>query len=176
MRRYTAKNIVLSVAILLLLAVAVICAVHLFQPAVLPDRNVTSTKTIERNGVKYFPRQDITTFLIMGIDKEGKVESGDSYNNDGEADVVVVVVVDETNECYDILCLNRDTMVDIPVLGVGGRPAGTVNAQLALSHTYGSGLKDSCENTEKTEQDEKSFSAKRGKRRVDGEKNELRKK
>ncbi len=153
MRRYTAKNIVLSVAILLLLAVAVICAVHLFQPAVLPDRNVTSTKTIERNGVKYFPRQDITTFLIMGIDKEGKVESGDSYNNDGEADVVVVVVVDETNECYDILCLNRDTMVDIPVLGVGGRPAGTVNAQLALSHTYGSGLKDSCENTEKTVSD-----------------------
>jgi len=38
-------------------------------------------------------------------------------------------------------------MLEIPVLGFGGRQAGTITRQLALAHTYGSGLEDSCENT-----------------------------
>jgi anionic cell wall polymer biosynthesis LytR-Cps2A-Psr (LCP) family protein len=41
-------------------------------------------------------------------------------------------------------------MVTMPVLGIGGKPAGTQRAQLALSHTQGSGLEDSCENTRTT--------------------------
>ena len=44
-------------------------------------------------------------------------------------------------------------MVDIPVLSLNGKPIGTVNAQLALSHTYGSGLHDSSENALKTVSD-----------------------
>ena len=39
------------------------------------------SKTITRNGVDYFPRQDITVFLMMGIDQTGPVKSSDSYNN-----------------------------------------------------------------------------------------------
>ena len=49
-----------------------------------------------------------------------------------------------------MLHLNRDTMLEMPVLGLGGREAGTYHGQLALSHTYGSGLEDSCENVRKT--------------------------
>ena len=66
------------------------------------------------------------------------------------ADAVMLVVMDETAEKVDILALNRDSMVDIPVLGLLGRPIGTVNAQLALSHTYGNGLETSSENTRNT--------------------------
>ena len=40
-------------------------------------------------------------------------------------------------------------MMEIPVLGIGGKEAGTIYAQLALAHTYGSGLEDSCENVKK---------------------------
>ena len=50
----------------------------------------------------------------------------------------------------NILHLNRDTMVEMPMLGLGGKKAGTIFAQLALSHTYGSGLEDSCINTKET--------------------------
>ena len=107
----------------------------------------TESKTIERNGVKYFPRQDITVMLVMGIDEFGPVKASESYNNTGEADMVALVIFDETNKQMDILYINRDTMVEMPVLGVGGKNAGTTVAQLALSHTYGSGLEDSCENT-----------------------------
>ena len=91
--------------------------------------------------------------LLMGIDETGPVKDSGSYNNTGEADMVALVIFDETHEQMDLLFINRDTMVDMPVLGIGGKSAGTAKRQLALSHTYGSGLEDSCENTRKTVSD-----------------------
>ena len=44
-------------------------------------------------------------------------------------------------------------MTDVPVLGIGGRPAGSVYGQLALAHTFGTGLEDSCDNTVKAVSD-----------------------
>lgn len=111
------------------------------------------SKTITRDGIDYFPRQDITVFLVMGIDQLGKVEDSNSYNNHGAADMVALLVFDEKEQVCNVLQLNRDTMLDMPVIGVGGKPAGSYFGQLALSHTYGSGLEDSCENTKKAVSD-----------------------
>lgn len=151
------KNLILGIAILLLVLVVIFSGLQLLWPAVFQSdssdnsaNSEVSSKTIERNGKKYFPRQDITVFLIMGIDKAGPVEGSGSYNNDGEADVVMLAVLDNTDKTYSIVCLNRDTMLNMPVLGIGGKPAGSAYGQLALSHTYGSGLEDSCKNTVKT--------------------------
>jgi LCP family protein required for cell wall assembly len=106
-----------------------------------------SSKTVVRNGVSYYPRQDITVIMLLGIGESGPVRDSGSYNNTGEADMVALLLCDEKNEQIRLLNLNRDTMLEIPVLGFGGRQAGTVTGQLALAHTYGSGLEDSCENT-----------------------------
>jgi len=38
----------------------------------------TTSKTIVRDGVEYFPRQDITVFMVLGIDKFGPVEASPS--------------------------------------------------------------------------------------------------
>lgn len=115
-----------------------------------PDASApTASKTITKDGVKYFPRQDITVLMLMGIDQYGPVEASTSYNNTGEADMVALAIFDETNHSFRVLMLNRDTILEMPVLGIGGRPAGTAVAQLALSHTYGTGMRDSCENTKK---------------------------
>lgn len=107
-------------------------------------------KTITVDGVDYFPRQDITVMLVMGIDQTGPVTDSGSYRNPGAADLVALLIFDEkTREC-NVLCLNRDTMLEMPVLGIGGKQAGTAYGQLALAHTYGGGLEDSCENTVET--------------------------
>ncbi len=144
------KNLILSVAILLLVLVVIYSGFRIMQPTVFSPEDETSTKTIERDGKKYFPKQDITTFLILGIDQEGPVKDSGSYNNDGENDVVLLAIFDETDKTYSVISLNRDTMLEMHTLGVGGKPAGKVFGQLALSHTYGSGLEDSCELTKKT--------------------------
>ncbi len=144
---FNKKNLILGIIILLLLLVVIYSGLRILEPAVVSTSDDVSGKTIERDGVQYFPRQDITVFLFMFIDTEGVVQESVSYKNDGECDVVALAVFDESDKTYSILCLNRDTMLDMNVLGVGGKTAGTVNAQLALSHTYGSGMEDSCENT-----------------------------
>ncbi len=156
-RKEQAKKLVYICVILVLVIVIFFSGLRILESTVLlPDRGsdgITSTVTIEREGISYFPRQDITVVLLMGIDQYGVVQDSGSYTNSGRADMVTLLIFDETNEKLDLLCLNRDTMLDIPELGLGGKYAGTAYAQLALSHTYGSGLQDSCENTRKAVSD-----------------------
>lgn len=151
------KKPVILISLLILVFIVLYSGLRFLESTVLvPEQQQETTavsKTITRNGVRYFPRQDITTFLILGIDEFGPVKDSGSYNNSGEADVVLLAIFDESAKTYSVLALNRDTMMDVPVLGLGGKFAGNHFEQLALSHTYGSGLQDSCENTKKTVSD-----------------------
>lgn len=142
-------NPLLLVLILILVLVFVFSGLRFLESTFSPSDSTdptTPSKTIIRDGVAYFPRQDVTTILLAGIDEFGEAQDSGSYNNTGAADMVWLLIFDETNEKLDILSLNRDTMLNIPVLGLGGKPAGTTKAQLALAHTYGSGLEDSAQN------------------------------
>lgn len=115
-----------------------------------PQDNSFFSTALVRDGVKYYPRTDLTVIAFMGIDEMSPVAPSNSYRNAGEADALVLLVLDKTNESYSILAINRDSMVTMPSLGVGGQEAGTFYGQIALSHTYGSGMEDSARNTVKT--------------------------
>lgn len=110
----------------------------------------TAGKTITRDGVDYFPRQDVTVVMVLGIDQYGPAESSNYHRNEGSADSVMLLVFDDKAENCTVLHLNRDTMLDMNVLGIRGEYAGTTYGQLALAHTYGTGLEDSCENVKNT--------------------------
>lgn len=148
------KNIISIVLIVLLSALVVFAGIRILDAVLNKSENdnvsASSTKTVTVDGVDYFPRQDITVIMLMGIDERGEVVASPYHVNTGEADMVALAVFDEIDKSYSVLALNRDTMMDIQVLGLGGKPAGTIFGQLALAHTYGSGLEDSCENTVNT--------------------------
>lgn len=148
------RDILLFCVILILVLVMIYSGLQILESTVLYNDQVEETqftsKTITRDGVAYFPRTDITTLMVLGIDQYGPVEASGSYNNHGDADMVMLLVFDEATKQCNILYLNRDTMVEMPVLGIGGKKAGTYYGQLALSHTYGTGLEDSCINTKET--------------------------
>ena len=144
---------VLLIVILILVLVFVISGLQFLESTVFHPTGTTedqNRKTIVRDGISYFPRQDMTVILLAGIDEFGPVTDSGSYNNTGEADMVTLLVFDETSKALDVLTLNRDTMLDMPILGIGGKEAGTIHGQLALAHTYGSGLEDSAVNLRKT--------------------------
>lgn len=153
----SAKRIAYFCVILILVLVMIYSGLQIVESTVFYSQPVQApeheTKTVTVDGVSYYPRQDITTLLVMGIDETGPVRDSGDYRNHGECDVVLLLIFDEVSESYTILALNRDTMLDMPQLGLGGKQAGTGFGQLALSHTYGSGLEDSCENTRKTVSD-----------------------
>ena len=152
-KKYQKQDIAFYLALLLLVMAVLYCGLKIFETTVLytgeESGDIHESKTIHRGNAAYFPRQDITTVLVLGIDRFGPVADSGSYNNRGAADMDVLLVFDETAESCTVLHLNRDTMLEMPVLGLGGRQAGTYYGQLALSHTYGTGLADSCENTRK---------------------------
>ena len=108
---------------------------------------VSVRKTITKDGVDYFPRQDLNVILLMGIDREGPIGEDAAGR---PVDMIAVLVFDEqTQECR-VLNINRDTMVQMPMLDERSREAGTFFGQLAYSPTYGTGMADSCENVKKT--------------------------
>lgn len=145
------KPILYVCIFLLLIAGLIYGGLQLLESTVYSKANQAEefkAKTVTVDGVDYFPRQDITVVMALGIDEHGPVVSSGSYRNHGEADAVMLLILDHKEETLRVMNLNRDTMVKMPVLGLGGRPAGTAYGQLALSHTYGDGLEVSCENTQ----------------------------
>lgn len=103
--------------------------------------------TVKYNGKDYTLNSNIETFLVIGLDKFDGADVGDSYINDQQADFIMLFVLDNSARTYTAIHINRDTMADINVLGVAGEKIGSVNRQIALSHTYGNGREVSCRNT-----------------------------
>ncbi len=152
MRRHSHRRRILYFGLILILVLVMIFSgLRILESTVFyndtTEEEVHVSKTITREGVDYFPRQDITVIMALGIDERGPVVSSGNYRNNGEADAVFLLILDQVDETYTVLCLNRDTMMEIPAIGLGGKRAGTYYGQLALSHTYGEGLEDSCENS-----------------------------
>ena len=96
-------------------------------------------------GENYRLRKRLTTILLLGIDQNGFSASVGSYRNGGQADFQLLLVVDDNFKTVTPLQLDRDTMTDITVLSVLGKPTGTRHAQLALAHGFGDGRDLSCQ-------------------------------
>lgn len=116
------------------------------RQSIFPEQKTENT-VYEYNGVEYVKNEDVESFLILGLDKFEDAINNDSYNNDHRADFLMLLVFDNSEKKFTAVHLNRDTMVNMNVLGVAGQKIGTVNKQLALAHTYGNGRDVSCRNT-----------------------------
>lgn len=147
--KMNAKRIAYLCVILVLVLVMILSGLQILESTVFHfgQEPTQPRKTLIRDGVEYFPRQDITVVMVLGIDRFGAMVPSGSYNNSGAADMVSLLIFDEQEKTCNVLCINRDTMLEMPVLGLGGKYAGTIVQQLALAHTYGTGMEDSCENT-----------------------------
>lgn len=98
-------------------------------------------------GKPYVHKKHIETFLFMGLDTYGETQTTEAHRNHDQVDVLMLCVVDHDAKTYQVLQINRDTFTKIPYIGNDGKRVGETDAQIALSHTYGSGDKDSCEYT-----------------------------
>lgn len=111
------------------------------------DSNTPDDGRLYLNEICYIPNEDLEVILLIGVDKYEFQSQTEGYNNSQQADFLMLLLINKKAETYTMLHINRDTMTDIPVLGVRGEKAGTINGQLALAHTFGSGGMDSCRNT-----------------------------
>lgn len=102
---------------------------------------------VEINGVRCTPKKNIKTYLFMGLDAQGEAEASEEYDGTGQCDTLQLLVIDETNNTYTRLPINRDTMTDVNSLDDDGTYLATTYMQISLAHATGDGMEMSCENT-----------------------------
>ena len=111
------------------------------------ENDSNAIATIDYQGKTYELNQNVETLLILGLDKyEDNSVSGSARNDEQNDFNLLLSINNETKQVTPVL-INRDTMVNMDVLGIAGDTINTTFAQLALSHTYGDGNRTSCRNS-----------------------------
>lgn len=93
----------------------------------------------------YAYKEEILTFLIMGIDKLSDAEEVTEGTDGGQADALFLAVLDPQEKRMKVIGINRNTMTDIDIYDENGEYVSTVKSQLAIQHGFGNGMEESCE-------------------------------
>ena len=152
MKKRTTMKVVTVCIILVLILVIMYSGLRILESTVFfkdQQEPTLPSKVVSRDGQRYFLRQDVTVMMVLGIEYQGKVADYTAVH-DYPADMITLLIFDELTEECTLLCINRDTMATMPRLDDNGKEEGTAYAQIALSHNFGTGREDSCENTKKT--------------------------
>lgn len=138
------------ITVLLLCAVAIAAVTYYTlgrtDPTVLPNVPVAQAEPdLIYNGQPYARREGVRAILLMGIDWPDESASlMEQYQNGGQADFLLLVILDDENKQVQQWQIDRDSIVDINMLGLMGDDAGLIKAQICLSHSYGDGKAQSC--------------------------------
>ena len=103
--------------------------------------------SVEYNGQEYVLKENVESFLVLGLDQTKETISADSYNSNQSADFLMLFVFDNGAKKCSAIQINRDTMTNVNVLDLGGNKINGVTKQIALAHTYGSSQGVRCRNT-----------------------------
>ncbi|HJA32352.1 MAG TPA: LCP family protein [Candidatus Eisenbergiella pullicola] len=98
-------------------------------------------------GKTYAYKEDVMTFLCMGIDKSGEAKASEDLHRGGQADALFLAVMDPGEKKISVIGVNRDTMAKLFVYDEEGNYLGREIGQIALQHAYGDGMEESCERT-----------------------------
>ncbi len=139
--------------LLVLVCIVVVCSALLVIGIWENQQNYVGEQLTEEassvDSVGYELNKNIETVLVMGLDKFSEDIDTSSYDNDQQADFLMLFVLDNQNKTCKALHINRDTMAEMNILGIAGKEVGTITQQIALAHTYGNGQNVSCRNTAK---------------------------
>lgn len=101
------------------------------------------------DGKNYVLKDNVDTFLVLGLDKFEGQTSADSHQSGVQADFLMIYVFDNDKKECSAIHINRDTMTSINKLGIGGAKVDTLTKQIALAYNYAadSNEKVKCGNT-----------------------------
>lgn len=101
-------------------------------------------------GEIYQYNEEILTFLCMGVDSKNGITDAKTPGKAGQADAMLLIVVNPKIEIINVIPLNRDTITDIQIYDVNGIYMGEEKGQITLQYAYGDGKEKSCELMEQT--------------------------
>lgn len=116
------------------------------EPEVTPQPYGEGVDVLTFKGQDYVRNEHISTLLLIGVDDDEMIDAG-GYRNDALADFLVLAVLNDQDKTCTLMQINRNTMTNVTAIGVTHQAIGYIYQQIALSHSYGDGLEESCELT-----------------------------
>lgn len=115
------------------------------------EAEIASDGRITYRGRYYVRNEDIISILGMGIDQDEDAEAqqvaGELLPGEqGQADTVVVLALDEKTGKLDLINISRDSMADVDVYNVDDEYVSTEKMQICLAYAYGGNEDESCAN------------------------------
>ncbi len=101
-------------------------------------------------GQKYQYKNNIKTYLLMGIDSMEEVYPKQGATNGGQSDALFLLIVDDEAKSWSVVAINRNTMTDVDVYDETGQCLWSTSAQICVQHGFGDGMEQSCERTVST--------------------------
>ena len=114
------------------------------------DNAVPQGRYVYYDGKKYQYNDKVTTVLFAGIDKRNYEHEEGVFGTAGQADCIFVMALNTETGDYKLMAVSRDTMCDVNTYDENGKYAGTEKMQICLSHGYGDGKEESCENLKRS--------------------------
>lgn len=101
------------------------------------DKGTGNDSSVEYNDQEYEYKQEIETFLVLGIDEIVDEDSKDENRNGVYADFLMLFVFDNETKQFSAIQINRDTMTKVNRLSVGGTSViASDTMQIALAYNY----------------------------------------
>ena len=106
-------------------------------------------KIITYKGEKYRWNDKVSTILFLGSDRsvEEQANRESVIGRNGQADTIILGIVDSQNKKISFLNINRDTMSYVSQYTPDGGYAGEKTMQICLAYSYGKDNKEGCELT-----------------------------
>lgn len=116
-----------------------------------PDRVLTydDGKTVSYKGETYVLNENITTVLLIGVDKD-ELEGGGVRGEGGEADCILLLSMDTQTGETKIVNISRESYAQVDLYSISDKFLETRGTQLCRAYAFGDGGKLSCENTIKS--------------------------
>lgn len=111
------------------------------------DAEEIETDTVVYQGKKYRYNSDLELILFMGVDKSEPISLQNYAGKGGQADTLLLAVLDREQEKVQLVSVSRDTVTDVKIYDESGEYLATEHAQIALQYAYGTSAKRSIQMT-----------------------------
>lgn len=100
---------------------------------------------IRYNGKTYQYKENLMNILCLGIDSRDGITKEKTPGKAGQADCVILAVLDDEAKTIQLINISRDSMVPVHVYATDGSFVEDRTEQLALQYAYGNGRDWSCQ-------------------------------
>ena len=106
------------------------------------------SNTVTWQGKTYKYNQNLSNYLLLGVDKRTPAETRVGKADAGQADALFLLSLNRKTKKMTMISIPRDTMTDVESFDLEGKSLGKSKDHISLSYGYGDGGAESCKLTQ----------------------------